>query len=97
MHERRVGVACPGHVMDGRQFLQIERHPLGQVFGFGAPLRQTRRNRLAHIAHLVSGEDGLDGAAKPFEAGIGLDPPHLRKVGRGEDEGLGALRLDHAP
>ncbi len=75
-------------VDDGRKMLDVERHGARAVLGRGGALGDHHRDRLAHIAHLVLGDDGLqemDEARDLQMLGADGDDRDVADIGSGED------------
>ena len=96
MHQWRAGIARARHLDHRRQFVEVERHHFGDIFGFGARLGDTGRQRLADMAHLLARQHRLYRAAKSRQTGIGTDALHAVEIGHDEDFVLVALWLDDA-
>ena len=76
--------ACE-HVVNGRQFFEIERDRRRDILGLGPRRRHAHGDELADMAHLAGGEHRLLGGLEAGQAGHGADRLHAREVGRGED------------
>ena len=59
VQQRRPGFECGQRVDRRRQYLQIELHQLGRVFGDVAVFRHDHRHRFADMAHLVERQQRL--------------------------------------
>ena len=59
--QRGIGITRLDHVVDRRQFLQIERDGRGDIFGFGSGRRHAHRDQFADMTHLPSCQHRLFG------------------------------------
>jgi hypothetical protein len=81
--------ACVQHVVNRRQFLEIERHGPGEVLGLCPRRSDAHRHQFAHMADFVGCERVLLRDFEAAQAGDRPDRLHTDEIGCGE--GVAAL------
>ena len=80
-----LGPARRQHVVNGGQFLEIDRDALGDVLGLRARAPQAHRDELADLAHLVARKRRLLGGLEAGKSGDRDDRFHAVEIGGGEN------------
>ena len=82
VHEGRARLARRPHVVDGREFLEIQRHARRDVLGFSARRRDAHGDQLADMPHLAGRQRRLLGdleARQPRHRPDRLDAVQIRR------------------
>jgi hypothetical protein len=85
MNERGRRGARREHVVDCRQFLDVDGDAGCNVFGDGSRRCHTHGDRFADEPHLVGGQAILIGRLEAAQRGHGTDRLHRCQIGRAED------------
>ena len=96
MKQRRTRLPRLQHVVDSRQFLEIDFDGRGDIFGFGPRIGDAHRNQFTDLPDLLNGQDRLVRCLEPRQPRHCADRLDAFKVG-GRENGILVLRRDLYP
>jgi len=81
VQQRRVGTPRRKHVMDRRQFVEVDLDGGGDILGLGPRIGHARGDEFAHLTHLVDGQHRLLRHLEPGKRRHRHDRLHILQVG----------------